>query len=249
MKLQVFEFREQAERSLAEEIATLVRARPDAVLGLASGATPTGVYRELVRLHREGGLNLSRVRTFNLDEYYGLAPTEPQSFHRAMQTALFEASEMSPTQTLFPAGWANGKIVPLEDVPRHCADFERAIQLAGGIDLQVLGIGRNGHIGFNEPGSTRTSRTRLIELQESTRADASAAFGGIALVPTHAVTMGVGTILDARRVRVLAFGGQKRTVVETTLALRADSAWPASFLHDHPDARLIVDREAVGPDA
>jgi len=247
MDLQVFESREAAEHAVAAEVAALVSARPSAVLGLASGETPTGVYRELVRRHRETGLDFSRVLTFNLDEYLGVDPADPRSFRACMRAQLFGPAGIPLAHTRFPDGWEHGRRVPVEALGRHCDEFERAIVDAGGIDMQILGIGRNGHIGFNEPGSAPASRTRMVELQPQTRADAARAFGDVATVPTHALTMGVGTILDARAVRVLAFGEGKRGVVARTLATIRDPLWPASLLHGHPDVRLIVDRAAEGP--
>jgi len=245
MDLQIFETRKAAERAVAAEIAALVAAHPEAVLGLASGDTPVGVYRELVRLHRDEGLDLSRVRTFNLDEYVELDPADPRSFHWAMRSGFFEPAGIPVQRTHFPDAWAQGKQLPLVALARRCEDFEREIREAGGINLQLLGVGRNGHIGFNEPGSAATSRTRLVELQPSTRDDAAAVFGGLDQVPAHALTMGVGTILEARAIRVLAFGNGKREVVARTMTSTADRRWPASFLHGHSNVRLYADRAAA----
>lgn len=232
--------RAEAERSVAEEIAALVRAKPDAVLGLATGDTPTGVYRELVRLHRDSGLDFSSVRTFNLDEYCGLAADDPRSFTCWMQTQLFAHVNVDRANTHLPDGR-----VAEADVVRHAAAYERAIESAGGIDLQLLGIGRNGHIGFNEPGADLHTRTRRVELHAWTRADAAAAFGGLEHVPTRGITMGIGTILAARRVRMLAFGVRKAPLVARTLRAAPDPAWPASYVRLHADARLVVDRDAA----
>lgn len=244
MHVDVFESRGAAERAVAAEIAALVRRRPDAVLGLATGNTPTGVYAELVRLHREDGLDLSRVRTFNLDEYCGIAPRDPRTFRAWMEQVFFGPAGIALANTHFPDGVEHGRALHLEELPRHVEAFERAIQAVGGIDLQLLGIGRNGHVGFNEPGSTRASRTRRVELHAWTREDAAKSFGGLEHVPTHAITMGVATILEARALRVLAFGAAKRALVARTLASEPDPAWPASYLRAHADARLVVDRDA-----
>lgn len=214
-------------------MAALVRAHPRAVLGLASGDTPLGVYRELARLHREEALDFSGVHTFNLDEYSGIAVDDPRSFHSAMRTHLFDIVGLPPSRTHFPDEWATGD------------EFEQAIHSAGGIDYQLLGIGRNGHIGFNEPGSPITSRTRRVALTEVTREDAAQTFGGVDRVPTHAVTMGVATIREARRVRVLAFGPGKAHVVVRTRSAPVGPEWPASLLHGHPDVQLIIDRAAI----
>ncbi|MBI5363289.1 MAG: glucosamine-6-phosphate deaminase [Planctomycetes bacterium] len=246
MECRVFGTRTQAERELAVEVAELVRVRPDAVLGLATGNTPTGLYRELARMHRDEGLDFASVRTFNLDEYCGLTPDHPRAFRRWMREHFFDPAGIPAANTGFPDVGENVGAPGASDRIDPCADFERAIRDAGGIDLLVLGIGRNGHVAFNEPGSERASRTRRVELHPWTRADAAAAFGGLDRVPTHAITMGIATILEARRLRVLAFGPEKRALVARTLAATADPDWPASQLHGHPDLRLLVDRSAAG---
>lgn len=240
LELEIHATRADAERAVAEEIAALVRAKPAAVLGLATGDTPTGVYRELARLHRETGLDFSRVRTFNLDDYCGLAVDDPRGFHAWMSAQLFEHVNLASAHTRLP----DGRVAERE-LERHCRAYEDAIVAAGGIDLQLLGIGRNGHIGFNEPGAEVDTRTRRVELHAWTRADAASAFGGLERVPAYGITMGVATILAARRVRVLAFGARKAPLVARTLASAADAAWPASFVSGHADARLVVDREAA----
>jgi len=245
MNLQVFESRTTAERAIASEVAALVRRKPDAVLGLATGNTPTGVYAELARLHREEGLDLRRVRTFNLDEYCGLAISDPRAFRAWMERVLFAPAGVPLANVHFPDGVVEGHAVRIEELPAYCDAFERAIRDAGGIDLQLLGIGRNGHVGFNEPGSTRASRTRRVELHPWTRQDAAPAFDGLAHVPTHAVTMGIATILEARALRILAFGEAKRALVRRTLESPPDPSWPASHLRPHADARLIVDASAA----
>jgi glucosamine-6-phosphate deaminase len=230
----------EAAREVALEISTLVREKPDAVLGLATGNTPRGVYAELVRLHRDGDLDLSRVRSFCLDEYRGLGPSDSRSFHAFMWEHLWGHVNADPAHVHIPDG-----LVPLDELPEHCAAYDRVIEEAGGIDLQLLGIGRNGHIAFNEPGSRRDSRTRLVLLEESTRADAAAEWGGLERVPMHAITMGTATILEARRVRVMAFGEAKAEAVKRALHGPISSACPASFLREHADTRLYVDPAAA----
>jgi glucosamine-6-phosphate deaminase len=230
-----------AERAVAAEIAALLKQKPQAVLGLATGNTPTGVYRELARLRREEGLDLARASTFNLDEYCGLAPTSPRSFHTWMRERLFDHVNLDPRRTHLPDG-----LVREAELERHCEDYERAICAAGSIDLLLLGIGRNGHIGFNEPGSELWTRTRRVELHAWTRADAAEEFGGLAHVPTHAISMGIATILEARSIRVLAFGTRKSALVARTLTGPVGASWPASWLRTHPDARIVADREAAG---
>src|SRR5213076_721638 len=179
-----------------------------AVLGLATGSTPIGIYRELIKMHREEGLDFSDVVTFNLDEYYPMKPESIHSYHRFMRENLFNHINVRPENIHIPRG-----DVPRDDVDVECDAYEAAIKKAGGIDLQILGIGRTGHIGFNEPGSTRNSRTRLITLDPVTRRDAAGDFFGEQNVPQQAITMGVGTILDARKIVLMAFGEHKAPIV------------------------------------
>jgi glucosamine-6-phosphate deaminase len=235
----------EAAREVALEIAELIRERRAggrmAVLCLPTGRTPLGVYDELARLHREEGLDFSNVTTFNLDEFLDLAPEHPQSFRRYMREKFFARVGMDPKHT-----WIPSSDVAPSSVEAHCRDYERQIADAGGLDFALLGIGRNGHIGFNEPGSPRASRTREVRLHEATRADAAKAFGGLEHVPHRAITMGVATILGARRIRVLAFGADKREVVRLTLESAPTSDVPATFLRGHADVRAFVDEAALG---
>ncbi len=232
--------REEAARAVAAEIATLVRARPDAVLGLATGRSPIAVYAELLRLHHEEGLDFGRVVTFNLDEYRGLAPDDPRSFRAFMRARLFEPAGFDPARTHVPDG-----AVPDAELESACAAYERAIAGAGGLDLQILGIGRNGHVGFDEPGSPADSRTRSVALAPETRADAAGAFGSLDAVPRAAITMGIATILSARRIRVLAFGATKADAVCAALTGPVGPDVPASFLRRHRDVRFFVDEAAA----
>ena len=233
----------EASRAVAAEIAELIRERRrtgrGVVLGLATGRTPLGIYEELARLRHAEQLDFSGVTTFNLDEFLGLPPGHARSFYSYMRKNCFERLGIDASRGCVPMG-----DVDPSQVEAHCRDYERRIAQAGGIDLQLLGLGRNGHIGFNEPGSTRESRTRAVELDASTREDAAAQFGGIEFVPRHAITIGVATILEARRVRVLAFGDGKRDVVRRTLEDDVGPALPASFLRGHSDVRLYVDLAA-----
>jgi glucosamine-6-phosphate deaminase len=229
-----------ASRAAAGEIADLIRVRAGqghkAVLGLATGSTPQGVYEELVRLHREEGLSFANVVTFNLDEYWPMKPEELQSYRRFMREHLFDHVDIPAGQVHMPDG-----TVAHEGVPRFCEAYERAIVDAGGIDLQILGIGRTGHIGFNEPGSPRDSRTRLITLDRVTRLDAASDFFGERHVPSKAITMGVGTILAARRVLLLAFGEHKAGPIRRAVEGEVSSAVAASFLQAHPSASIMLD--------
>ena len=233
-----------ASRAVAREIADLVATRAAAgqktVLGLATGSTPVGVYDELVRLHREEGVSFRTAVTFNLDEYWPMEPGALQSYHRFMREHLFDHLDIPAEAIHIPSG-----TVPRERVFESCEAYEAAIRAAGGIDLQILGIGRTGHIGFNEPGSPCESRTRLITLDHVTRADAAADFFGEWNVPRQAITMGVGSILDARRVVLLAFGEHKAPVVERAVEQPPSVQVSASALQQHPDARFVLDRAAA----
>lgn len=236
---------DEAARTVAREIAELVRARRAAgrglVLGLATGRTPLGIYAELGRLHREERLDFSNVTAFNLDEYLGLRPGHPRSYRRYMREQLFDAIGMGPEQCHIPSS----EVAPSQ-WEAHCREYERLIADAGGIDLQILGLGRNGHIGFNEPGSPRDSRTRVVELAPTTRADAAGEFGAVEHVPERAISMGVATILAARRIRLLAFGVGKREIVARTLTHLPGPDIPATYLRGHPDVRLYADAAALG---
>lgn len=230
--------RREGECVVADELEVLLRAQPAAVLGLATGGTMTGLYAELAARHASGRLSFARARGFNLDEYLGLGAQDPRSFAAYMRTALLQHVDFAPGAARVPRG----------DAPDHQAEasaWEHDLAAAGGIDLQLLGIGRNGHIGFNEPGSPRDSRTRVIELHATTREDAAAAFGGLAQVPAHALTMGVASILDARRIVLLAFGRSKAAMVRRMLQGAPSAECPASFLQHHPNTLVVLDREAA----
>lgn len=240
--VRVFARREEACRALAAEVAGLIRdinaeGRP-AVLGLATGRTPLPFYAELIRLHREEGLSFARVITFNLDEYLGLDREHPESYWRFMHRELFDHLDIPAGNVHIPDGTA-------ADIPAHCSAYEAAIRDAGGLDFQLLGIGRTGHIGFNEPGSPKDSRTRLVHLDEITRQDAAPAFGGIDQVPTHAITMGCGTILEARKIALLAWGEAKASIVREALVGPVTDQVSASFLQEHADATFYLDQEAA----
>ena len=229
---------------VAGRIATLIRRRAaegrDAVLGLATGSTPVGVYRELIRLHREDGLDFSNVVAFNLDEYFPMRPESIHSYHRYMRENLFEHVNMRPERCHIPRG-----DLAVTEVEAHCRDFERRIREAGGIDLQILGIGRSGHIGFNEPGSARRSRTRQLYLDTVTRADAASDFFGEENVPPQAITMGVATILEAREVILLATGEHKAGIVRRSVEGEVHGDVAATFLQQHPAATVYLDPAAA----
>ncbi len=235
---------EAAGRRVAAEIARLIRQRAAegraAVLGLATGSTPTGVYEELVRLHREQQLSFRNVVTFNLDEYWPMQPDRLQSYVRFMNEHLFDHVDVDRANVHIPDG-----TLPPEAVNEACAAYERAIRDAGGIDLQLLGIGRTGHIGFNEPGSPRDSRTRRITLDRVTRMDAASDFFGEWNVPRQALTMGVGTILAARRVLLVAFGEGKAPIVRQAIEGPVTPSVAASFLQQHGGTEFILDEAAA----
>ena len=222
----------------ARIIAQLVRRKPDAVLGLATGSTPLATYRALVHMHREEGLDFSRVTTFNLDEYVGLPPEHPQSYHAFMEEHLFRHLNIPRERIHIPNGLA-------ADVPAECAAYEAAIVAAGGIDLQLLGIGTDGHIGFNEPSSSLASRTRIKTLTAQTRQDNARFFGSAAEVPLHVITMGVGTIMDARQVVLLAFGERKAQAILAAVEGPVTAMNPASILQMHPVAKCLADEPAA----
>ena len=222
----------------ARIIAQLVRRKPDAVLGLATGSTPLATYRALVHMHREEGLDFSRVTTFNLDEYVGLPPEHPQSYHAFMEEHLFRHLNIPRERIHIPNGLA-------ADVPAECAAYEAAIVAVGGIDLQLLGIGTDGHIGFNEPSSSLASRTRIKTLTAQTRQDNARFFGSAAEVPLHVITMGVGTIMDARQVLLLAFGERKAPAIAAAVEGPITAMNPASILQMHPVAKCLLDEPAA----
>ena len=228
----------------AREVADLIRSKQAAgvpcILGLATGSTPRSMYAELVRMHKEDGLSFKNVVTFNLDEYYPIDNDALQSYNRFMHTHLFDHVDIDPKYIHIP----NGEI-PKENIKAHCLDYERMIEDAGGIDLQVLGIGNNGHIGFNEPGSSITSRTRLVTLDNSTRLANAHEFANIAEVPRLAITMGISTILKAKRILLMAWGPAKTAVVQKSVEDNVTEQIPASLLQQHNESLFILDEAAA----
>ncbi|HEY0929821.1 MAG TPA: glucosamine-6-phosphate deaminase [Gemmatimonas sp.] len=231
-------------RLVAGRISTLMRERQAAgrkiVLGLATGSTPIGVYRELIRMHREEGLDFAHVVSFNLDEYYPMPATSIHSYHRFMWENLFSHVNIDPANVHIPDG-----ALARADVESACAAYEEAIAAAGGIDFQLLGIGKTGHIGFNEPGSGESSRTRLVHLDSITRRDAAADFFGEENVPREAITMGIATILGAREIAILATGEHKAGVVRRAVEGEIDRAVAATFLQRHANTTFYVDDAAA----
>ncbi len=238
MRVIVEEDRDGVSRRAAQVVAALVRRRPTCVLGLATGGTPLGTYTELIRLHREEGLDFSRVVTFNLDEYVGLGGSHPQSYRHFMQSNFFDHINVDPRDTHVPDGRAL-------DFEAYCEQYERMIADEGGIDLQLLGIGSDGHIAFNEPGSSLGSRTRLKTLTEETVRDNARFFGSEKEVPRLAITMGVGTILESRQCLLLACGDSKARAIRDTIEGPITAQVTASALQLHRDVIAILDEEAA----
>jgi len=238
MEVIVKETYEEMSKLAAEMIADVIRHKPRAVIGLATGSTPLGTYKELIRMHKEEGLDFSRVITFNLDEYVGLAHDHPQSYHYFMWENFFKHINVNPKNVHIPDGTA-------KDIPGFCRWYEEQIVKAGGIDVQLLGIGANGHIAFNEPGSSLGSRTRVKTLDERTRMDNARFFRNINEVPKYAITMGIGTIMDARQLILLANGANKADAIAKTCEGPITAMVPATIVQLHPKAAIIVDKQAA----
>jgi glucosamine-6-phosphate deaminase len=236
----IFQNSEAASIAVAREIAALIRQKEaqgkPCVLGLATGSSPTRVYAELVYMHQHEKLSFAHVHTFNLDEYFPMDPKALQSYVRFMNEHLFDHIDIPRSQVHIPDG-----TIPKSEVGAFCQRYEESIQALGGIDLQILGIGRSGHIGFNEPGSTVNSATRLITLDEVTRLDAASDFFGEEHVPIWAITMGVGTILKARRLILMAWGEGKAGVIQKAVEGPVTEKIPSTFIQQHPDATVFLD--------
>jgi len=230
--------RENVARWSAVIVSELIRKKPDCVLGLATGSSPLGLYNELIRMHRDEGLDFSQVATFNLDEYVGLPPSDEHSYRYFMQANFFDHVNIDRRKTHVPDGRAL-------DFETYCERYEKAIADAGGIDLQVLGIGRDGHIAFNEPGSSLGSRTRLKTLTSETIRDNARFFGGEEKVPRLAITMGVGTILESRRCLLLALGAGKAKAIHDAIEGPVTAQVTASALQLHRDVIAVLDEEAA----
>lgn len=229
---------QQASWLAARLVRKLIMEKPGPVLGLATGNTPLQLYKYLIKMHREEGLDFSRVITFNLDEYVGLSPDHPASFHHFMRVNLFSQINIKPENVHIPDGLAS-------DIPASCEKYEQQIKAAGGIDLQILGLGTNGHIGFNEPSSSLSSRTRIKTLTDQTRKNNAVFFGGEENVPYHAITMGIGTILEARICLLMAFGRKKARAIALAVEGPVTAMVPASALQLHPRAIILLDRDAA----
>jgi len=229
---------EEMSRISAELIAQEIRYKHDIVLGLATGDTPVGTYQELIRIHKEEGLDFSKITSFNLDEYVGLPPLHPNSYNHFMKENLFNHVNVNPANIYVPQGH-------IEDPEHFCFWYEAQIKKAGGIDLQVLGIGRDGHIGFNEPGSSFASRTRIKALYKDTIEDNARFFRNEDEVPRFAVTMGVGTILEARKILLIANGEKKADIVAEFIEGPVTSQITATALQLSKSATVVLDQEAA----
>lgn len=238
MKIIVAKNYREMSKIAADLVVRQIKRKPASVLGLATGHTPFELYDDLVQAYRRGKVSFKKVKTFNLDEYAGLGENNRSSCHYYMKNKFFKKVDLSKKNIFIPDGRA-------ADLKKECAAYERKIRRAGGVDLQILGIGLDGHIGFNEPGSNFSSKTRLVKLAESTRRANAKYFGGRALVPQSAVTMGLGTILKAKKVILLASGREKAAIVKLTLRGKADKITPASVLRKHPQVTVILDKTAA----
>jgi len=229
---------EELSKFAAQLIADQINKKPDTVLGLATGGTPLGTYKELINLHKENKVDFSQVVSFNLDEYVGLPIEHSQSYYYFMNENFFKHINIKPGNWYLPDGMA-------EDIPQSCEEYEKKIKEHGGIDLQLLGIGGNGHIAFNEPGSSLASRTRVKTLTEKTRKDNSRFFESIDEVPRYAITMGNGTIMDSKAILLLASGDNKADAIEKTVEGPITSMVPATIVQLHPRVTIAVDRDAA----
>jgi len=233
-----------ASRKVARRIADLIQKKSkngeSAILGLATGVTPIGVYQELVRIHKDEKLSFKNVITFNLDEYFPMKPTSPQSYVSFMKENLFDHIDIDMSNVHIPDG-----TLDIEQIPALCLDYEKKITDLGGLDLQILGIGRTGHIGFNEPGSAPNSGTRLVTLADLTRRDASRDFGGKENVPTKAITMGIGTIFKAREIILMAWNRKKASIIKKAVEGEISSDVPATYLQLSEHVEFVLDQDAA----
>ncbi len=238
MEVVILSGSKQIGKLAADALEELLRRKPDAVLGLATGSSPLPIYDELAARHGRDGLDFSRASGFALDEYVGLPAGHPESYREVIRREFTDRVNIAPENVHGPDGTA-------ADIPEACRAYEEAIAAAGGVDLQLLGVGTDGHIGFNEPGSSFASRTRIKSLIEQTRRDNARFFSGLAEVPHHVLTQGLGTIMDARHVILVATGAQKAQAVREFVEGPVSAICPASVLQFHPHATVLLDEAAA----
>lgn len=231
---------EELSKKAAELVAQQLQQKPNSVLGLATGSTPLGLYSQLIKLHQSGQLFFKDVVTFNLDEYFGLSGSDEHSYHHYMFANLFNQLDIASANIFIPDG-----LIPLTEIKRYCFDYEQSIIDHRGIDLQFLGIGNNGHLGFNEPGSSFNSVTRLVDLSANTITANARFFSDQNLVPRQAITMGLATIMKARKIVLLASGIAKAEAVRQAVVGEVTELVPASILQQHRDVTLILDPDAA----
>ncbi|MCW4644986.1 glucosamine-6-phosphate deaminase [Bacillus safensis] len=237
MNIIEFESKDQLGKEAAVVIARTIAAKPNAVLGLATGGTPIETYKELIQLHQARQLSFKQTKTINLDEYAGLDPEHENSYMTYMKRHLFDHIDIPDDQYFLP----NGNAAHLE---KECLRYDQLIEDVGGIDLQLLGIGQNGHIGFNEPGTPFNSKTHVVQLDENTRQANARYFSSIDEVPTHAITMGIASILSSKKILLLASGKSKAKVIQYLEQAEIHPDFPASALKLHEDVTVLIDREA-----
>jgi glucosamine-6-phosphate deaminase len=239
MEVVILEDPQQIGTIAADAIEALLLRKPTAVLGLATGSSPLTIYDELADRYEAGGLSFRQARGFTLDEYVGLPADHPERYRNVIDAVFVSRVDFAPGAVAGPDGLA-------DDIPAACADYERAIEAAGGVDLQILGIGTDGHIGFNEPGSSLSSRTRIKTLTHQTRIDNARFFGGnVDLVPTHCLTQGLGTIMAARHVILVATGRTKAEAVHQLVEGPVSAMWPATILQHHRHVTVLLDGSAA----
>tara|TARA_B100000767_G_scaffold187878_1_gene175229 strand:+ start:392 stop:1150 length:759 start_codon:yes stop_codon:yes gene_type:complete len=240
---EVFDTANDGSKFVAEKIKALIEKNNSeekkTVLGLATGSTPLKMYKELIRMHKEEGLSFSNVVTFNLDEYLPMEKNSEHSYWYFMHENLFNHIDVKPENINIPLG-----NLPAEEVDQHCADYEAKIDAEGGLDIQILGIGRTGHIGFNEPGSELESITRQVTLAQITIDDAAPSFGGVKNVPAKAITMGVASVLKAKCIYLMAYGAGKAQIVSDTITNDITDKVPATYLQKHTNTIFVLDNEA-----
>lgn len=237
MNIHIFQTNEQVNAAGAELIISLIRQQPHAVLGVATGSTPIGIYEQLVKSHKSGLVSFRGVTTFNLDEYVGLQPEHPESYHSYMQRHLFGHIDIAPQHIHIPDGMAS-------DLQAECERYDQLLAKVRQVDLQILGLGHNGHIGFNEPNTSLISGTHIVSLKEETRKANARFFSSIDEVPTHALTMGVGSILKAKTIMLVVRGADKADIVHQALTGPITTECPASLLQTHPSVIVLLDSAA-----